>query len=361
VDRNSFNSVGREYLSNVGRESLNNVDREGLASTLGREFVNNADRNSFNSVGRESLNNVDRNSYSVGREALNNVDREGLANTLGRESINNVDRNSLYNSVGREAIKTVDRNSFNSVGRESLRTVDRNSYSVGREALNSVDREGLASTLGREFVNNADRNSLYNSVGRESLNGVRTKRQSGLSVCSCFDQSIQCLTASSCASKSVVLQGLCSWDSGRVFAGCDACSGLGISASNAPTTSGLIQTAFDAMYPSIAQAIPLLVPSISSISVTYDETNDVYVVDVTLAPGVVAYDTAYNQLVFQLSKIFDVYPGVISWSAVSAKRQTSNSINIKIVNEDNFTSSSTTLFVSVLGFIGVALLNVLLC
>jgi len=76
--------------------------------------------------------------------------------------------------------------------------------------------------------------------------------------------------------------------------------------------------------PSLSAALVQLIPQISSISFASDGDSSL-TTGVTLAPGVVDYDSVYNQIVYQLSQIFDLYPGTISWSTVSAgKRQISN-------------------------------------
>jgi len=155
-----------------------------------------------------------------------------------------------------------------------------------------------------------------------------------------------------------MLDELCNWNMGRTFGDCTACSSLGVQPSEELVTSVEIQVAFENLYPSIAEAIPLLVSDISAVTITYDDTNDVFLADVTLASGVVASDVAYNKMVYQLSRIFDVYPGVITWNSVTSKRQSSNVIAITVLDEYDPSSSSSALFASSFGLI-VVLFNVL--
>jgi len=102
--------------------------------------------------------------------------------------------------------------------------------------------------------------------------------------------------------------------------------------------SGLVSatqllTRFQEFLPALSEAIEKLVPEVTSITFSIDSSTSVFA-DVTLAPGVVASDQVYNQVVYELSHIFDVYPGTITWDTVATgKRQTPNRIVISFADE----------------------------
>jgi len=175
----------------------------------------------------------------------------------------------------------------------------------------------------------------------QQQSGRNVKRQT-YDVCSCLTAAQQCLSSTSCATETSLVGELCNWNFGRTFGSCSICTSLA-SVSESPATAGDILYAIGAMSSSISEAIPLVVTEISSVSFTTGATGNTIIAEITLAPGVVSDALAYNKLVYQLSRLLDVYPGTISWSN-SAKRQT-GSILLTVVDEPS-TSGSSSLFLS---------------
>jgi len=131
---------------------------------------------------------------------------------------------------------------------------------------------------------------------------------------------------------------------GRAFGDCQACDGYTATVADMPAIAGEIIAQLDIFSPSLASAIPLLVPEIEAVSFSTGDADNVYRVEVTLSSGVVAGDLAYNKMVYQLSRIFDVVPGTFSWEPVSAtKRQTTNTIDLIVLDEEA-TSGASVLF-----------------
>jgi len=92
-------------------------------------------------------------------------------------------------------------------------------------------------------------------------------------------------------------------------------------------------TRFQQFEPSLVEALVNMIPEISALSFSVDSATSVYV-DVTLSPGVVNTDQVYNQIIYDLSQIFDVYSGTITWGTVPAgKRQTPNRIIVYFADE----------------------------
>jgi len=157
-----------------------------------------------------------------------------------------------------------------------------------------------------------------------------------------------------CSSSHLVLDTLCNWNFGRTFGACSACAGLAV-VSDDDATAAVVLDAFESMSPSLEDALPKLVSELVSVSFAEGPGPNSFVADVTLAAGVVADDIVYNKIVYQLSRIFDVRPGVISWST-EAKRQASNTILLTVVDEA-VPSASSSLYLSCLGLL-LLLINV---
>jgi hypothetical protein len=171
---------------------------------------------------------------------------------------------------------------------------------------------------------------------------VPLKRSSGLDVCSCLINVNGCLDGQTCASKDDILSTLCNFNFGRTFGDCDACQGYTAAISDTPAIAGEIIADFDALSSSLASAIPLLVPEIDTVTFSPGSADNTYTVEVTLASGIVSGDLAYNKLVYQLSRIFDVVPGTFSWSPMT-KRQTSSMIELIVVDEEDYSGASALL------------------
>jgi len=180
----------------------------------------------------------------------------------------------------------------------------------------------------------------FESAGLRFANARFEKRTS--QVCTCLDSTVSCLQSSSCTSSTVV-DSLCNWNYGRMFGSCTPCSGL-VQSSDGLATSSDLMSAFQEYQVSLSSALVQLVPQISSFSASPNGASTL-LADVTLAPGIVASDEAYNQIVYQLSHLFDLYPGTITWSDVPAgKRQTANQIILNFYDEQVPTSGSNPAF-----------------
>jgi hypothetical protein len=150
---------------------------------------------------------------------------------------------------------------------------------------------------------------------------------------------------------------LCNWNLGRTFGDCEACVGyVERSSVDDVMYAGEVMDAFESMVPSVEDALPKLISELVSVSFSAGPEDYTFSAEVTLASGVIADDLVYNKIVYQLSRIFDVYPGVISWST-SAKRQSTHTIVLHVADEPTSTSSS--LYLSSLGLI-LLLVNALL-
>jgi hypothetical protein len=131
---------------------------------------------------------------------------------------------------------------------------------------------------------------------------------------------------------------LCNWNFGRTFGDCSACEGLTEFIDDSEATAGDLVYGFETMARSIEDAIPKLVSEISSVTFTAGSYENTFNAEVTLTGGVVSTDLAYNKMVYQISRILDVFPGTISWTTVSTKRQ-ANSIVIELMDEVTAASS----------------------
>jgi len=112
--------------------------------------------------------------------------------------------------------------------------------------------------------------------------------------------------------------------------------------------------------PSLSAAISAAVPEISSLSFSPNGATTL-LADVTVAPGVVDTTSVYNQLIYQMSHIFDVYPGTIQWTTVAAsgKRQAPTQIIVAFYDEQ-LPSSPAMSFVPVIMAVLLSCLVVLL-
>jgi len=184
-------------------------------------------------------------------------------------------------------------------------------------------------------------------VGRSALTQAPSnrndKRSSGLDVCSCLQNANQCLDSQSCSDKTGVLATLCNWNAGRTFGTCPECAGITTAIYEGDAIAGEIIAQFDELATTVATSVPVLVSDIASVVFHLGSKPNSYTVDVTLSAGVVSADVAYNKMVYQLSRIFDVTPGTFSWAPVSAKRQTST-IELTVIDEDQ-SSGASALFV----------------
>jgi hypothetical protein len=159
-------------------------------------------------------------------------------------------------------------------------------------------------------------------------NGKRTES----ATCNCLDTVLSCLQGTTCTSQPV-LTSLCNWNYGRLFGDCTPCSGLVQGGDGYATATDLL-TRFQEYQSSLTAVILQLVPEISALSFSPDTTTSL-LATVTLASGVVDSEDAYNQIVYQMAHVFDVYPLTISWAAVpaSGKRQSSNQIIVNFYDE----------------------------
>jgi len=110
-------------------------------------------------------------------------------------------------------------------------------------------------------------------------------------------------------------------------------------------------TRFQEFESSISDALVQLVPEITAISFSPNGETTV-LADVTLSPGVVANDQAYNQIIYQLSHIFDLYPGALQWSTVPASgKRSAEQVIINFFDEETPSSPSGHLVAPVLVFL----------
>jgi len=187
------------------------------------------------------------------------------------------------------------------------------------------------------------------------LNSIGKRTDTG--VCNCLGNVLSCLQGTSCTSQPV-LASLCNWNNGRLFGDCTPCSGLVQSNDGLATASDLLSR-FQEFQPSLTAAILQLVPEISSISFSTDTTNSL-LASVTLASGVVNSEDAYNQIVYEMAHIFDVYPGTISWSTVPAgKRQANEQVVINFYDEQAPSSFSPTFVPAFVAVLVASLLRLL--
>jgi len=192
----------------------------------------------------------------------------------------------------------------------SARIISQASVTLGRLPQQSATR-----VISQSIA--AGRSPIFQEIAR-----VAEQKRATSQVCDCLGNVLSCLQTGSCP-EPPVLDSLCNWNFGRLFGTCGSCSGLVQSSSGLASPTDLI-TRIQEYQPSLSAALVQLIPQISSISFASDGDSSL-TTGVTLAPGVVDYDSVYNQIVYQLSQIFDLYPGTISWSTVSAgKRQISN-------------------------------------
>jgi hypothetical protein len=148
---------------------------------------------------------------------------------------------------------------------------------------------------------------------------------------------------------------LCNFNFGRTFGDCNACEGITEFIDDTDATAGDLVHGVETMARSLENAIPRLVSEISSVTFTAGPTENSFNAEVTLAAGVASTDLAYNKMVYHLSRILDVFPGTISWTTVSTKRQ-ANTIVIELMDE--VTAASSGLFVVPFGLL-VVLMQVL--
>jgi len=118
-----------------------------------------------------------------------------------------------------------------------------------------------------------------------------------------------------------------------MFGTCDACSGLVSQSLSDLTSASSIISRIQSVEASLTNGIVSLVPEISAISFSYDSSSRNLYADITLSSGVLDVDTVYNKLTYELSRIFDVFPGTIAWSTVPAGKRSSNTIVIDVYDE----------------------------
>jgi len=199
------------------------------------------------------------------------------------------------------------------------------SFASQRQLAFNSQRQLSFSSSQRQLVSNAQR--------QFSLNAHQVKRATS-DTCPCLGAALSCLQSTSCSSSSsTVLDSLCSWNYGRLFGSCSQCSGLTQPGDGFATASDLMAR-WQEYEPSLSAAIVSLVPQISAISFSPNGGTS-FLADVTVTAGVVDTTSVYNQLIYQMSRIFDVYPGTIQWSTVpaSGKRQTPNQIIVTFYDE----------------------------
>lgn len=252
-----------------------------------------------------------------------------------------------------------------SVNRASIshQIIDRTVISRQAVSRQIVDRSAISRqivekvAISRSFVNRfiVDRSA----VNRAAVYRAAVDKRAVSPICGCLDSVLSCLNSGSCSqSQNTVLESLCNWNFGRLFGDCSSCSTLVQSSSDLATASELVARVQE-YEPSLASALVQLVPEITSISFSPKDASSLSA-SVTLASGVVAPDQAYNQIVYQLSHIFDVYPGTIAWSAPSAKRQISNQQIVINFYDEPLPSSSASVFVPVVVSVIITCLFVLI-
>jgi len=137
-----------------------------------------------------------------------------------------------------------------------------------------------------------------------------------------------------------------------MFGDCTSCDGLVAQSGSGQATASDLMSRFEEFQPSLTAAIVALVPEVEALSFSSRDSTS-FLADVTLSPGVVETDRAYNQIVYYMAQIFDLYPGTIIWETVPASgKRTAEQIVVHFYNELEPSSSSNTVVpVFVFGFL----------